>query len=149
MTFRPGATDPGGDSPFAGRRLHVALASIEDRVAGEVAYQLDDGSVHYDTVEVDELLFGLDLHRLPINSWPPPTHDPVPPPPARPVATRPTPPAALSWEVSDYTLTPTTGIDGPNVEMIGTDSDGNLIAEFSGYLPGGDLSLVARCFSRP
>ncbi|MFG1918077.1 hypothetical protein [Micromonospora sp. NPDC048898] len=150
LTFRPGATDPGVDSPFAGQRLHVALASIEDRVTGEVAYRLDDGSVHYATDDVDELLFGLDLHRLPINSWPPPTHDPVPPPPANPAATRPAPPAALSWELNDagrhYTLTLTTGVDGPNVEVIGADGEGNLIAEFAGYLPGRDLALVARVF---
>ncbi|MDG9674860.1 hypothetical protein [Micromonospora sp. DH14] len=150
LTFRPGATDPGVDGPFAGQRLRVAVASIEDRVAGEVAYRLDDGSVHYGTVEVDELLFGLDLHRLPINSWPPPTNDPAPPASGRPVAKRLAPPATLSWEVSDagrhYTLTLTTGVDGPNVEVIGADNAGNLIAEFAGYLPGGDLSLVARVF---
>ncbi|MBQ1076657.1 hypothetical protein KBX06_26400 [Micromonospora sp. C31] len=150
LTFRPGPDDPGADSPFAGQTLRVAVASIDERVAGEVAYRLDDGTVHYGTDTVDELLFGLDLHRLPISSWPPAAHDPTPTVPAMPVAKTPAHPVVLSWQVSDagrhYTLTLTTGVDGPIVEVLGADNNGQLVAEFAGYLPGGDLSLVARVF---
>ncbi|MGC5334886.1 hypothetical protein [Micromonospora sp. DT62] len=150
LTFRPGPDDPGVDSPFAGQRLRVAVSSIDERVAGEVAYRLDDGAVYYGTDTVDELLFGLDLHRLPISSWPPVARDPAPAVPTTPATTTPAPPVALSWEVSDagrhYTLTLTTGVDGPIVEVLGADNDGQLVAEFAGYLPGGDLSLVARVF---
>ncbi|SCL12954.1 hypothetical protein GA0070616_0076 [Micromonospora nigra] len=149
LTFRPGLADPGADSRFAGQTLRVAVASIDEQVAGEVAYRLDDGTVHYATDEVDELLFGMDLHRLPITSWPPTAHDLVPAASAAPAAPDPTP-VVLSWEVSDagrhYTLTLTTGVDGPTVEVTGAGIEGQLIAQLAGHLPGGDLSLVARVF---
>lgn len=149
LTFRPGPADPGADSPFAGQKLDVAVTSIDEQVAGDVAYRLDDGTVHYATYEVDELLFGLDLHRLPIISWPPTAHDPVPAASAA-SASAPAAPVVLSWDVSDagrhYTLTLTTSGDSPSIEVTGSDNDGQLIAELAGYLPGGDLSLVARVF---
>ncbi|WP_089014423.1 hypothetical protein [Micromonospora inositola] len=146
LTFRPGPADPGADSSFAGQTLRVAVASIDEQVAGEIAYRLDNGTVHYATDEVDELLFGIDVHRLPISSWPPVVHDPVPAAPT----TTPAAPPVLSWEVSDagrhYTLALTTGVDGPTVEVTGADNEGQLIAQLAGHLPGGDLALVARVF---
>lgn len=150
LTFHPGPGDPGVDGRFAGQTLHVALASIEEQVAGDIAYRLDNGRVHYATYEVDELLFGMDLHQVPIGSWPPATRTapagPATAPPAEPDPV----PLVLSWEVSDagrhYTLTLTTGVDRPTVEVTGADDDGRLVAQLAGHLPGGDLALVARVF---
>ncbi|GAB3331170.1 hypothetical protein RMN56_20635 [Micromonospora halotolerans] len=149
LTFCPGPAEPGADSSFAGQTLRVAVASIDEQVAGEIAYRLDNGTVHYATDEVDELLFGIDVHRLPISSWPPVVHHPVPAAPATPAEPDPTP-LVLSWEVSDagrhYTLTLTRGMVGPTVEVTGADTEGQLIAQLAGHLPGDDLSLVARVF---
>lgn len=151
LTFHPGPYDPGADSRFAGQTLRVAVASIDERVAGDVAYRLDDGTVHYATYDVDELLFGVDLHQSPISSWPPAA--PYDPAPARPATTTPAAapePMVLSWEASNaglhYTLTLTASMDGPTVEVVGADDAGQLIAHLAGHLPGGDLSLVARLF---
>ncbi|GGN38582.1 hypothetical protein GCM10010109_65630 [Actinoplanes campanulatus] len=73
LEFFPQAGEPGQNSPFAGQTLQVLVANTGDAgCPGQVCYQVGNGRMHYATEEVDQLLFGADVHDAwNAGRWPP------------------------------------------------------------------------------
>jgi hypothetical protein len=73
LEFFPQAGEPGQNSPFAGQTLQVLVANTGDAgCPGQVCYQVGNGRMHYATEELDELLFGADVHDAwTAGRWPP------------------------------------------------------------------------------
>lgn len=154
LTFTPTAGEPGFGSPFAGQTLQVLVASFGEVEVGEVCYTLDDRSKAYAMAEIDELLFGEDLHEAwAIGAWPPEHAADVPVKPV-PIPSRPAAPVSGAgyWQVSDagrhYDLTVTRRLDATmSIEVVGADDDGRITARLDGYLPNRDhLALLSRLF---
>jgi hypothetical protein len=74
LEFFPQASQPGADSPFAGQTLQVRVANTgKYGCPGQVSYRVANGRAYYATAQVDELLFGTDVHDAScLRAWPPP-----------------------------------------------------------------------------
>jgi hypothetical protein len=154
LTFTPTGGEPGFGSPFAGQTLQVLVAGPGEVEAdvGEVCYTLDDRSKRYATAEIDELLFGAEIHEASaIGAWPP---EHAADAPVKPVPVPVPAPAreAGYWQLSDpgrhYDLTVARRPDATmSIEVVGADDDGRITARLDGHLPGHDhLALLGRLF---